>query len=459
MTNFVENLITRLWNQLSLGRRVAVVEPGLDLGLKIVDGQISRHRTVIATGKRTEHLAILGKTGSGKSHLLRYIATQDVRAGRGFVFFDLHGDATPFLLGFIAGEEIRRRTELGHRLVLIEPADLEFSVGLNVLENQQGQTSFTQIAEFAQILKTRWKLDAFGARTEEVLRNSLHLLADNGLTLLELSPLLTNATFRTRCLRRASNPEVAAYFHSRYDQASEAMQAVFRDAILNKVSEFTSDPRFRHILGQQGSTFSLVEAIDNGYWVLLNLDKGRLGEQAATLGSLFLTKLKNALFTRRTRQLFTLFCDEIQNLVAYDSGIDTLLSEARKFGISIVSANQFLDQYPAQIRSAILSIGTHLFFQLSSTDADKIAQALDGGKTLAQLLKNLPPRHLILKSGHQRWREVRVPDVAEPKADFRDLYRRCRERWTRPRTEVERAIRARQTAFSRSSNEVLHDWE
>jgi Fe-S cluster assembly ATPase SufC len=173
MTNLIENLITRLWNQLSLGRRVAVVEPSLDLGLKIVDGQISCHRTVIATGKRTEHLAILGKTGSGKSYLLRHIAAQDVRAGRGFVFFDLHGDATPFLLRLVAAEEVRRRANLGDRLILIEPADREFSVGLNVLEGQQSQSSFLQIAEFAQILKTRWKLDTFGARTEELLRNSL----------------------------------------------------------------------------------------------------------------------------------------------------------------------------------------------------------------------------------------------------------------------------------------------
>jgi type IV secretory pathway VirB4 component len=458
MTAFIENLIAHLWNR-KPADHFPPVNAGLPLGLRIVDGQISGQRIVLAQGKRAEHIAILGKTGSGKSYLLRHIASQDIEAGRGFVFFDLHGDATAFLLRLVAREQLRRRTDLSRRLILIEPADPEYSVGLNVLETQPGQASFTQIAEFAQILKTRWRLEAFGARTEELLRNSLHLLADNSLTLLELSPLLTNTTFRTRCLRQAKNPEVAAYFQSRYDQASEAMRAVFRDAILNKVSEFTSDPRFRHILGQQRSTFSLIEAIDNGYWVVLNLDKGRLGEQAATLGSLFLTKLKNALFRRETRQLFTLFCDEIQNLVAYDSGVDTLLSEARKFGISIVSANQFLDQYPPQIRSAILSVGTHIFFQLSASDADKIASALDGGKALGRLLKNLPPRHLIFKSGHHRWREVRVPDVAEPNVEFLDLYRRCRERWARPRTEIERAIRTRHAMLAPSNPEALDDWE
>ena len=102
--------------------------------------------------------------------------------------------------------------------------------------------------------------------------------------------------------------------------------------------------------------------MDRGRWVILNLDKGRLGEQASTLGSLLLTKLKNALFARRRRQLFTLYCDEIQNLVAYDAGLDTLLSEARKFGISVVTANQFLEQYPPQMRAAIMAVGTHVFF-------------------------------------------------------------------------------------------------
>src|SRR5207244_8437002 len=133
-------------------------------------------------------------------------------------------------------------------------------------------------------------LDSFGARTEELLRSALHVLADNRLTILELPPLLTSGPFRAACLRRTLNPEVKDYFTLRYDRASEAMQATWRDAILNKVSAFTADPHFRHILGQLESSFSLGDAIDSGYWIILNLDKGRLGEQAATLGSLFLTK-------------------------------------------------------------------------------------------------------------------------------------------------------------------------
>ena len=126
--------------------------------------------------------------------------------------------------------------------------------------------------------------------------------------------------------------------------------------------------------------------------------------------------IKNALFTREKRSLFTVYCDEIQNLVAYGSGIETMLSEARKFGVGVVSANQFLDQYPAEMRAAILSVGTHVFFQLSSPDATQIAQALDGGKPLAERLKNLYQRHSVVKSGADARSRSPFPPSANPRS-------------------------------------------
>ena len=454
-----EQFIASAWNRMAAGGAKHPHAGGVDLGFQIRDGQITNYRATIPHTKRAEHIVILGKTGSGKSVLLRYMARQDVEARRGFCFFDLHGDATPILLQLVAAEERRTGADLSAKLIVIEPGDPEFSVGLNVLEQQGAQRSFVQIAEFAAVLKQRWHLDSFGARTEELLRNSLHVLCDNALTLLELPRLLTDGAFRAICVSRSSNSDVKEYFAARYDRASDGMQAVFREAILNKVTAFTADPHFRHILGQRVSTFSLTQAIDRGCWILLNLDKGRLGEQAPTLGGLFLTKLKNALFSRQSRNLFSLYCDEIQNLVTFDSGLDTLLSEARKFGISICSANQFLDQYPAQMRAAVLSVGSHIFFQLSSADADKIAAALDGGRSLAEVLKNLPQRHMVVKSGHHRPVRAMVPRIENSRGDYTDLYNRCRARWARRRTEIEREIRSRNVSRDRSEQEALNDWE
>jgi hypothetical protein len=431
----------------------------LDIGLQVRDEQATRIFVRIPNNRRAEHIAILGKTGTGKSSLLRYLLKQDIAAGRGFACFDLHGDVTDFVLRTVAAQERILKKDLSDKLIVVDPVDHEYCVGVNPLEQQNGAERFVQIAEFAQVLRHRWQLDSFGARTDELLRNSLYVLAENGLTLLELMPLLTHAAFRAKCVANVTNPEIKQYFALRYDPTSEPMQSAMREPILNKTSAFTADPRFRHIVGQERSTFSIQNAIDRGQWLVLNLHKGRLGEQALTLGSLFLTMIKNALFSRKKRELFTLYCDEMQNLVSYGSDIDTILSEARKFGVGVVSANQFLDQYPAEMRSAILAVGAHIFFQLSSPDAQQIAGALGGGRSLAELLKNLPRRHMVIKTGYERWCEGVVPTLTEPKIDFSDLNQRCRARWGHKRSEVEQEIGRRQADVNQSNNQLLHAWE
>jgi len=459
MANLFKQLIATIANRLSWrGRDGAQKLRSLDLGLRVIDEQPTRRHVVLSTTCRTMHVAVLGKSGSGKSSLLKHMSQQDIEADRGFVYFDLHGDATPFLLRAIAARERRLRRHLSDRLVVVAPGDPELSVGLNPLE--QESPDFVRIAEFAEALKQRWRLDHFGARTDELLRNALYALSANGLTLLELGPFLTHGGFRAACLKRVANAEIKQYFELRYDQASEAMRATMREPILNKTSAFTADPHFRHIVGQEHSTFSMKQAMDEGHWVIVNLEKGQLGEQALTLGSLVFTVLKNALFTREKRSLFTVYCDEIQNLVAYGGGgIETVFSEARKFGVGIVSANQFLDQHPPELRAAILAVGTHAFFQLSSTDAAHVAQALEGGTSLAHRLKNLPQRHCIVKSGSDRSVEVQVPHVRYTDVDYTDLLNRSRYVRGRVRAHIDRDIGKRHELLQRKTDDMLHAWE
>lgn len=458
MIHLLEKLIAGIWNRLKKrGARVREERGSFDLGFRVVDGEVSKRHLQMSNSRRAMHIAILGKTGSGKSSFMRYAAAQDVGAGRGFVFFDFHGDAIPFLLRTINSKERQLKTHLHERLILIDPSDPEISIGFNPLE--QTEESFLRITEFTEVLRKRWSLDHFGARTDELLRNTLYALAANGSTLTEVSPFLAHNGFRAACLKRVTNLEVRQYFELRYDAQSEAMRATMREPILNKISAFTADPHFRHIVGQEKSTFSLKDAMDDGRWVIVNLTKGKLGEQAPTLGSLIFTVIKNALFTRERRSLFTLYCDEIQNLVAYGNGIETILSEARKFGVAVVSANQFLDQYPAEMRAAILAVGTHAFFQLSSADANQVAQALDGGRPLAEKLKNLPQRHAIVKTGAERWTEIRIPTIHDPNVDYTDLLNRSRYHWGRVRAHIERDIAKRQGVADRKTEEVLNDWE
>jgi hypothetical protein len=235
------------------------------------------------------------------------------------------------------------------------------------------------------------------------------------------------------------------------------MQTAWREPVLNKVTGFTADPQLRHILGQRQSTISLSGLLDDGAIILLNLNKSTLGEQAATLGSLFLTKLKNAIFVRRQRQLVTVYADELQNLVAYNSDLETMFSEARKFGCAFCTASQYLDQYPQSLRSAILAIGTHVFFQLSAPDADKVTSFLGGGKPLRHLLANLQPRHFVIKSGHHEWHEAVVPTLKTIRTNSSDLYGRCQRRWMMRRTDIEADIQQRQRVGRPS--EVLDGWE
>jgi hypothetical protein len=459
MLDFLDNFLAGIVNRAAKTRSAPVTRSLLDIGAHVVDGEPVKARVGIEQGRRPEGFAILGKTGSGKSHLIRWLAQQDLAALRGFAFFDLHGDVTSFLLRSIAAEERRRKCDLSGRLVVIDPTDSSFSTGINPLEDRDGHDRFVQIAEFAQILKERWKLDTFGARTDELLRNALYVLTENGLTLIELAPFLGDSGFRKRCLPQVANAEIKEYFESRYDVTSDAMRRLMAEPVLNKVSLFVSDVRFRHLLGQQRSTFSLTDAIDGGYWIILNLDKGRLGEQAATFGSLFLTKIKHALFARRGRNLFSVYADEVQNLVTFGGGLEMMIAECRKRSAGLVTANQFLAQLSPDMQAAILSMGSFGFFQVAAGDAQQISGMLDGGKSLAERLKNLPRRHLILKTVHHRWQEAVVPPVREPNEDVSDLLYRSRKRWARPRKDIEADIQSRRRVSAQSKDQNLNDWE
>ncbi len=429
----------------------------LTLGHTVLHSDLRPDQPVLLSHlTRTEHIGILGKTGTGKSSLLRFLCEQDIRSNRGFVFFDLHGDATPTLARLIALEEQRRGVDLSHRFVVFDPADRDFSIGINVLEAEDQQQAYVQLAEVTQILRDRWRLEAFGARTEELLRNSLHVLHENQMSIVELGPLLTNASFRNALVSNTKSEEPRAYFLERYSRLSPAAQAEYREAVLNKVTVFTHDPHFRHLLGQTNSPVKLRALVEGNFWVVFNLDKGRLSEQATTLGSLLLTRLKHVLFARSSRDLFTLYCDELQNLVTLDGGMDTLLAETRKLGVSVVSANQYLDQYPLSMQSAIMALGTLIFFQLSGFDAKRIGEAFSDPH-LAGQLRNLPSRQFQVKRPALPFVHAGVPSLPDLSADPEPLLHRSRTLWAEQRSHIEQEIAIRAGAEF-SVTDLLDGW-
>lgn len=457
MNTFFEKIFSKTWNWL-FSKKTKALSAGLFLGFLIRDDRPTKYKVFLSQKQIARHTLLLGRNGTGKSSLIDYLIEQDIRAGRGFLAIKFHDDHKR-ILSVIAEQEKKTGKDLSSRTIIIDPSDLLYCVGLNPLEISSGLSTFIQIAEISSVIRSHAHLENFGPQTEELLRNALHVLADNRLTLVELAPFLTHSAFRLSLMPRVSNAEVCSYFQNRFDEASDAMRRSMTNPVLNKTSAFTADPHFRHILGQRESTFSLIDAIDAGCFIILALPKNRLGEQTAMIASVLLAKLKNSAFARKRRDLFTIYADEIQNLVSSESSLEVMFSELRKFGIGIVAANQYLDQYPPQLRSAVLAIGTHICFQLSSSDADKMASALDGGKNLSELLRNLPLRNFVLKTGSEPWKQVLTPKVEPLKTDFKNLYERSQKLFARTRSEIEAEIQNRIPKTENTAKEELDEWE
>jgi hypothetical protein len=237
------------------------------------------------------------------------------------------------------------------------------------------------------------------------------------------------------------------------------MQAVMREVILNKASAFTTDPAIRHIVGQRKS-LRIADALDKGQWVILRLSKSELGENSETLAALILARFQNAIFARSSRELFTVYADEVQNLVGSGDTFEHLLSEARKFAVSVVTANQHLNQYSPQVRATLLSAGTAVFFRSSPEDAPFVARALDGGQSMERRLKELPDRRFLIRSGSDHWAEVQASEVPHNTISTAALVSRSNAIWARPREEIEAEIAARRGNCGNPANgkEALADW-
>ncbi len=352
------------------------------------------------------HVGIIGLSGVGKTYFLENLIRQDIDHGTGFALFDVHGDLADNIVTYVA-ERAKADPGSRDRLVLIEPFDPTYSVGFNPLE-RSGQTSpYVQAQELAYILRSRWESYGFGPRTEELLRNAIYALSAQGLTLLELPDLLANNSFRTSVVRKLQELTVAEYWKSRYDTLSPAMKAAVREPLLTRVSSFLADPQVREVVGQRKSTFTFREAIEKGLWVVINLSKGKLGENSTVLGSLLFTKLEldvmaQAHRPQADRRLFAIYADELQNLAS--SNFATLVAEARKYQISIVAGHQYWRQLSPEMRAAMLGVGSRVFFRLHYHDARELAGEIDPREThwYTELLTRLPRGEAVFRSGSRQ---------------------------------------------------------
>jgi hypothetical protein len=426
------------------------------------------HRPVVLPDRhRCEHAVILGKTGSGKTYLLESLAWQLAQRGEGFAFFDFHGDAS---LSLIA--RLRSLASADQDLVILDPSHPTRSPAINVLASGGTEAErFRKVSEISSILRQRWGVESFGARTEELLRNSLYTLAGSDGTLADLPKLLVDAHWRRRVTDTITHPDIRSYWRDRYEPLSDAMKGAFREPLLNRVTAFLAEPAARHLLGQRESTVDLSGVMAQGQWLIIRLPKGRLREHAHTLGNLLFAQLQFATLAREAlppsaRHPFTLICDEVQNLAEND--LATLIAEGRKFGIAVITSNQFWEQLPRELRGCLLSAASHICFCVSATDAHVLAAelSLQHRNRLTLELTDLPRGEAVARlpsQGVSRFRVPALPSVRSIRADELDA---LIEPVTRERTAIERAIRQAAVPEAppvpampdRSGEEGLHGW-
>jgi Type IV secretion-system coupling protein DNA-binding domain len=417
---------------------------------------------------RNQHLVVVGKTGFGKTHALEVIVSQLAARGEGFACFDFHGDASLSLIGRLL--QLPRAEE---RLIVVDPSHPTRSPGINVLASHAAEADrFRKVSEIASILRQRWGVDSFGARTEELLRNSLYTLAGTGRTLADLPKLLTDAALRRRWADAVEHPDIQAYWRDRYEPLSEGMKAAFREPLLNRVTAFLTEPAARHLLGQSESTVDVSRVMRQQQWLIIRLPKGRLREHAHTLGNLLFAQLQFAALAREAlpvheRRTFTLVCDEVQNLAENDLG--TLITEGRKFGICVITANQFWEQLPKELRGALLSAASHICFRVSSADASILAGELnlEGRSRLTVDLTNLVRGEAVGRFGSQPVVRFRVPGLPAVSPVSAEAFESLIEPITRPREEIERELRqppppepspTSPTADAPTVKEGQHEW-
>jgi len=426
----------------------------------------------LTSQERSRHIFILGSTGSGKTKLIEGLIRNDILAGRGFGLLDPHGDITENILKYFASlaastDSPKSIAEIGKNLILIEPFNRDMAVGFNPLEARERE-QYPLVLELMGIFKKLWKDAHWGPRMDELLRNTLLTLASNKLTLLEAKMLLADSSFRQGLIENLSSTEVKEYWLYRYNKLSEKMQTVYREPILNRLSIFTSDSLIRSIIGQAKSTFSFRQAMDQGKWILINLSKGYLKENSKLLGGLFIAKLQNAAMSRvdmpeSKRRPFYLFIDEFQNFVSED--FKTILSESRKYGLSLATACQTLSQMDTELKGAILgNVGTQIIFRLSHKDATSLSSELSPREKTAieRKLIDLKVREAILKRKGDRPRTLKTPYMADSQSSM-EVIQQIKEasfsNYARPTKEVEKEIQKRVRAFNKVNSMEIEGFE
>jgi len=321
---------------------------------------------------RRRHVYIVGKTGTGKTELLKHMVLQDIKAGHGVAFIDPHGDAAEDILNQIPPER-------AEDVIYFNPADTERPIGMNMLEAETEQEKHfvaTYIVGLMYKLYDPHKTGIIGPRFEHAVRNAmLTVMSEPGNTFVEVVRVLTDAKFVQELLPKVEDPVVRRYWTDQIAQTADFHKSEVLDYIVSKFGRFVTNRMMRNIIGQSKSAFSLRDVMDSQKILIVNLSKGRVGEENSDfLGLILVPKILVAAMSRQDvpeeqRKDFFLYVDEFQNF-ATETFAD-ILAEARKFRLNLIVANQFIGQIEEEVKNAVFgNVGTLINFRVGVTDAN-----------------------------------------------------------------------------------------
>ena len=313
-----------------------------------------------------------GKTGTGKSHFLKTLITQDIAAGIGCALCDPHGDLAREVLGELPG---RRRADL----LSFDASDPNLAWRFNPLSGIQQSERALACAGMVEVFKNLWSAD-WGPRLEHLLRNVIFTLLETpDSTFGDINRLLTDRSYRGRAVAGISDDVVRAFWTEESERYSQPFRAVVVAPLQNKVGALMTDPMLRRVLTECGPSLDLADAMDNGKIVLINLDKGRIGEgPSSLLGSLLVSHIALAGLARsrkpaNARRDFMVYLDEFQTFTTLS--IATMLSELRKYGVGMILSHQHLSQLETEIRDSVFgNAGTVISFRVGAADAGFLAR-------------------------------------------------------------------------------------
>lgn len=348
----------------------------------------------IKVDDRRRHFYLIGKTGMGKSNTMENMAIQDIKKGNGVAYIDPHGEGAEKLLDFVPSHRI-------NDVIYFNPSDLDFPIAFNVMEKVDFKFRHLVASGLMGVFKKVWP-DVWSARMEYILSNAiLALLEYPDATLLGVNRMLADPEYRQKVIDKITDPIVKAFWVTEYSRYSQKYETEATAAIQNKVGQFISNPLIRNIIGQTRSTINMRDIMDKQKILIMNLSKGRIGEDnSRLLGALLITKLQLAAMSRvdiieEKRKDFYLYVDEFQNFAT--ESFANILSEARKYRLNLILGHQYINQMEEEVRDAVFgNVGTLVVFRVGAEDAEFLEKEFSP-EFMATDIVNLGKYNIYLK--------------------------------------------------------------